>query len=81
MIALLRAGRSRSHEQGTQVIESALSLDARSTFANNNLFRQASFRPKVGLEFIPDIVDASDHFKEVFGHDIVPELEQGSGCQ
>jgi hypothetical protein len=73
VIALLRAGRIEATSKG-QVIESALSLDARNTFTNNNLFRQASFRPKVGLEFI-HVVDAAEHFKEVFGRDIA-ELEQ-----
>jgi hypothetical protein len=73
VIALLRAGKIEATSKG-QVIESALSLDARNTFANNNLFRQASFRPKVGLEFI-HLVEASEHFKEVFGKEI-SELEQ-----
>jgi hypothetical protein len=74
VIALLRAGKLEATSKG-QVIESALSLDARNTFANNNLFRQASFRPKVGLDFAK-IVDASEYFKEVFGREI-SELEQG----
>ena len=74
VIALLRAGKLEATSKG-QVIESALSLDARNTFGNNNLFRQASFRPKVGLEFT-NIVDASEYFREVFGREI-PELEQG----
>ena len=74
VIALLRAGKLEATSKG-QVIESALSLDARNTFANNNLFRQASFRPKVGLDF-KDVVDASEYFKEVFGREI-SELEQG----
>jgi hypothetical protein len=74
VIALLRAGKLEATSKG-QVIESALSLDSRNTFANNNLFRQASFRPKVGLEFT-HIVDASGYFKDVFGREI-PELEQG----
>ncbi len=73
VIALLRAGKLEATSKG-QVIESALSLDSRNTFVNNNLFRQASFRPKVGLEFT-NIVDASEHFKEVFGREI-SELEQ-----
>lgn len=74
VIALLRAGKLEATSKG-QIIESALSLDARNTFANNNLFRQASFRPKVGLDF-KDIIDASEYFKEVFGREI-SELEQG----
>ena len=74
VIALLRAGKLEATSKG-QVIESALGLDARNTFPNNNLFRQASFRPKVGLDF-KDVVDASEYFKEVFGWEI-SELEQG----
>jgi hypothetical protein len=74
VISLLRAGKLEATSKG-QLIESALSLEARNTFTNNNLFRQASFRPKVGLEFT-NIVDAADHFKEVFGKE-VSELEQG----
>jgi hypothetical protein len=74
VIALLRAGKIEATSKG-QVIESALSLDARNTFTNNNLFRQSSFRPKIGLEFT-HLVDASEHFKEVFGRDVT-ELEQG----
>ncbi|MFW5878575.1 MAG: hypothetical protein ACOCVR_02050, partial [Myxococcota bacterium] len=74
VVALLRAGKIEATSKG-QSIESALSLEARSTFTNNNLFRQASFRPKVGLEF-PQIIDAAEHYKEVFGKEIL-ELEQG----
>ena len=74
VIALLRAGKLEATSKG-QVIESALALDARNTFPNNNLFRQASFRPKVGSDF-KDVIDASEHFKEVFGREI-SELEQG----
>jgi len=74
VISLLRAGKLEATSKG-QVLESALSLEARNTFTNNNLFRQTSFRPKVGLEFT-NIVDAADHFKEVFGKE-VSELEQG----
>jgi hypothetical protein len=75
VVALLRAGKLEATSKG-QVIESALSLDARNTFPNNNLFRQASFRPKVGLEFL-HLVDASQAFKHVFGREIA-ELEQGA---
>ena len=75
VIALLRAGKLEATSKG-RVIESAVSLDARNTFGNNNLFRQASFRRKVGLEFT-NIVDASEHFTEVFGREIA-ELEQAA---
>src|SRR6266851_5084158 len=75
VIALLRAGKIEATSKG-QVIDSALSLDARTTFTNNNLFRQASFLPKVGLEFL-HLVEASEHFKDVFGKEMA-ELEQGA---
>jgi len=73
IVALVRSGRLEATSKG-QVIESALTLDAKSTFSNNNLFKQASFRPKVGIEF-KHVVDASEHFKETFGREIA-ELEQ-----
>jgi hypothetical protein len=75
VVALLRAGKIEATSKG-QVIESALSLDARNTFPNNNLFRQASFRPKVGLEFI-HLVEASEYYKNVFGKEVT-EIEQST---
>ena len=74
VVSLLRAGKIWATSKG-QTIETALSLEAKSTFPNNNLFHQASFRPKVGLEFTY-VVEAYQHIREVFGRDI-PELEQG----
>lgn len=71
--SLLRAGKIESVSQG-QTIEAALSLEARTMFQNNNLFRQASFRPKVGVEFI-HLVEAVEAYKDVFGKEI-PEIEQ-----
>src|SRR5262249_16071134 len=43
---------------------------------NNNLFRQATFQPKKGLEF-PQVVEASESFKDTFGQNVA-ELEQGA---
>lgn len=74
VVALLRAGKLEATSKG-QIIESALSLEARNTFANNNLFRQASFRPRTGPVDFGQVVDASEHFKEVFGREVA-ELEQ-----
>lgn len=73
VVALLRSGKIEATSKG-QVIETALSLEATNTFTNNNLFRAASFRPKVGIDF-EQVVHASEHYREVFGLDI-PELEQ-----
>ena len=73
VVSLVRAGKVEATSKG-QVIESALSIEARNTFTNNNLFRQCSFRPKVGIEFTT-LVDATKAFKEVFGKDI-QEIEQ-----
>ncbi len=74
-VALLRAGKVEATSKG-QVIESALSLDARNALSNNNLFRQASFRPKVGLDF-ERVVEAYEQFRDVFGRDVA-ELEQAA---
>ena len=73
VVALLRAGKIDATSKG-QVLENALSVDARNIFTNNNLFRQASVRPKVGIDF-GQVVEAYSHFQDVFGRD-VPELEQ-----
>jgi hypothetical protein len=75
VVALLRAGKIQATSKN-QVIESAISLEAQSTFTNNNVFRQATFQPKKGLDF-PQVVEASEFFKDTFGAK-VGELEQGA---
>ena len=65
VLALLRAGKIQM-TSGGQLIESAVSLEARNVFSNNNLFRQATFQPKKGLDF-PQVVEASEAFKDTFG--------------
>ena len=60
-MALVRSGKIEATSKG-QTIESALSIEARNTFENNNLFRQTSFRPKKGVEF-EDLVKAAEAFK------------------
>src|SRR5205823_14870768 len=75
VLALLRAGKIEM-TSGGQPIDSAISLEARNVFGNNNLFRQATFQPKKGLEF-PQVVEASESFKDTFGQSVA-ELEQGA---
>jgi hypothetical protein len=72
---LLRSGKIEVTSQG-ETIDSALSVQARTTFTNNNLFRQASFQPKTGIEF-EQIVEAAQAYKTVFGKE-ASELEQGA---
>lgn len=74
VVALLRAGKIEATSKG-QVIESALSLEARTTFTNNNLFRQASFRPRTTDCEFTDYIDAAEAFKTCFGKEI-QELEE-----
>lgn len=74
-VSLLRAGKITAVSKG-QEIDSALSIEAKSTFSNNNLFRSASFRPKEGLDEMK-VIDAYTHFRDVFGRDI-QELEEGA---
>ncbi len=69
VIALLRAGKIEATSKG-QVIESALSLEARTTFTNNNLFRQASFRPRATDCEFADYVEAGEAYKTCFGKEI-----------
>jgi hypothetical protein len=76
-LALLRAGKVEVTSK-SQTIDSALSVEAKETFSNNNLFRQAAFRQKVGIDF-EKIAEAADKFQQVFGKEI-KELEQGVVC-
>ncbi|MCB1919725.1 MAG: BREX system P-loop protein BrxC [Candidatus Competibacteraceae bacterium] len=68
VIALLRAGQLEATGKG-RVIDAAVSLDARNTFGNNNLFRQATFRRQVSLEFT-HLIDAAEAFRTLFGREI-----------
>jgi hypothetical protein len=69
VIALLRAGKIEATSKG-QVIESALSLEAGTTFTNNNLFRQATFRPRTTDCEFADYVEAGEAYKTCFGKEI-----------
>jgi hypothetical protein len=75
VLALLRAGKIEVTSKG-QTIDSATGLAARDTFTNNNVFRQASFRPKKGIEFT-ELVRAAEAFRDTFGGE-VRELNTGS---
>lgn len=72
--SLLRAGKVEAVSNG-QVIDNALSLDARAALTDNNRFKQATFRPTVDID-IAVLSAAADHFQEVFGKEI-SELERG----
>jgi len=68
VLSLLRAGRIEATSKG-QTIESTTGVEARETFSNNNIFRQASFRPKKGIEFA-ELVKASEAFRDTFGSEV-----------
>jgi hypothetical protein len=74
VLSLLRAGVVEATSKG-QTIDSATGLNARETFSNNNLFRQAAFRPKKGAEF-EDLIKAAEAFRDTFGSE-VRELSAG----
>lgn len=76
VLCLLRAGKIEATSK-SQTIENAVSIEARDTFGNNNLFRQASFRPKKDDTSFEVIVQAADGFKDTFGSE-VKELSAGS---
>lgn len=75
VLSLLRADKVAATSRG-QILDTVTSVDARDTFSNNNLFRQASFRPKKGIEF-EELVKASEAFRDTFGSD-VKELNAGA---
>jgi hypothetical protein len=68
VLSLLRAGKIDATSKG-QTIQTATGVEARETFTNNNVFRQASFRPKKGIEFA-ELVKASEAFRDTFGGQI-----------
>lgn len=68
VLSILRSGNIEATSKG-QTIESTTGVDARDTFSNNNVFRQASFRPKKGIEFA-EIVKASEAFRDTFGSEV-----------
>ena len=75
VLSLLRAGKIEATSKG-QTIDVVTGVEARDTFSNNNLFRQASFRPKKGIEF-EELVKASEAFRDTFGSE-VRELNAGA---
>ena len=68
VLSLLRAGKIEATSKG-QTIDTVTGVEARDTFSNNNLFRQASFRPKKGIEF-EELVKASEAFRDTFGSEV-----------
>jgi hypothetical protein len=72
VLSLLRAGKIEATSKG-QTIDSARSVEARDTFSNNNLFRQASFRPKKGIE-TEALINAADAFRDTFGAEVRGEI-------
>ena len=75
VLSLLRAGKIEATSKG-QTLDAVTAVEARDTFSNNNLFRQASFRPKKGIEF-EELVKASEAFRDTFGSE-VKELNAGA---
>ncbi|MFC4006011.1 BREX system P-loop protein BrxC [Nonomuraea purpurea] len=67
VLALMRAEKIEATSKG-RTLNAVTSVEARETFSNNNLFRQASFRPRKGIEF-EELVKASDAFSDTFGED------------
>jgi hypothetical protein len=68
VLSLLRAGKIEATSKG-QTIDATTTSLSRETFSNNNLFRQASFRPKKGIEF-EELVKASEAFRDTFGSEV-----------
>ncbi|MFO0556340.1 MAG: BREX system P-loop protein BrxC, partial [Polyangiaceae bacterium] len=75
VLSLLRAGKIEATSK-SQTIDSATSVEARETFQNNNLFRSSAFKPRSGGCEFTDILQAAEHFRDVFGQEI-KEIEEG----
>ena len=67
VLSLIRAGKIDATSRG-QTLDNVTSSEARD-LANSNVFRQASFRPKKGIEYI-ELVKAADAFRDTFGTDV-----------
>lgn len=68
VLSLMRAESIEATSKG-QTLDSVTSVQARDAFSNNNLFRQAAFRPRKGIEF-EELVKANEAFRDTFGDDI-----------
>lgn len=73
VLALLRAGKIEITSK-SQTFDSVGAAEAKETFGNNNVFRQAAFRPKQGIEYAT-IAQAAVAYRKVFGRE-VKEVEQ-----
>ena len=72
---LLRAGAIEATSKG-QILSSALATEAREAFSNNNLFRQMSFQPHVGIG-AEEVIKAGEAFRSTFGRE-ARELSESS---
>ena len=63
----------KATSKGT-TIDSALSVEARNTFSNNNLFKACSFQKRVSGTDINDWLEAEAAYRDVFGKQL-PELQ------
>ncbi|MBO6574434.1 MAG: BREX system P-loop protein BrxC [Rhodothermales bacterium] len=73
VVSLVRSGSIRATSKGT-IIDSALSVEAKSAFGSNNLFRACSFQKKVSGTDINDWLECEEAYKDVFGKHL-PELQ------
>ena len=74
-LALVRGGKVEATAKG-QTFDVLTTDEAKKALANNTAFRQATFRPKKGIEF-EELVRASDAFLATFGKE-VRELSAGA---
>src|SRR5262249_5969601 len=75
VLSLVRSEKVDATSRGRS-IDTVTGVEARDTFTNNNLFRQASFRPRRTVDF-PALVRAADAFRDTFGKE-VSELSAGT---
>jgi len=73
VVTLVRAGKLKATSKGN-VIESALSVEARDAFSNNNNFKACAFQKRISGTSIAEWLEAEAAYRDVFGQQL-PELQ------
>lgn len=79
VVCLLRAGVIKAMSGGS-TIDSALSVQAKQVFPNNNLFKRCTFQRKASAVGIEQLIEAETACKDTFGTGL-PQMELGAAAQ
>jgi Family of unknown function (DUF6079) len=68
VLSLMRAEKVDATSRG-RTIDTVAGVEAREAFGNNNVFRQAAFRPRRGVEY-DELIRAAQAFQTTFGKEV-----------